>query len=429
MAGSQHPGAAAAQEPPPPMDERLHEECIGEEHGSRHALGRHRERGGDPERDDGRGADDGSEPGRVREPADRREPSARQPLLVTADERLLDDLVRLATAVGAELTLASDPGSARAVWTRAPLVLVGADQAAPLARSMPPRRRGVVVVGYNLEQTLDWRRTVQLGADDVVSLPEQEVWLSERLADALEDSGDEGVVVGVIGGRGGAGASTFAAALAITAANSGRNSVLVDADPLGGGLDLVLGAEATGGLRWPDLIASRGRIPAAALRSALPRVHGLALLSYDRGQVRAVPTAAMRAVLGAARRFHHLIVVDLPRHLDEAGEEALRACSSLLLVVPTEIRAAAAAGRVARTVAPHIADIRLVARGPSPAGLAADDMARGLDLPLTGELPPEPGLAAALERGDPPARNRRGPLSTFCTRLLDELGIPRKERR
>src|SRR5262249_43474442 len=44
-------------------------------------------------------------------------------------------------------------------------------------------------------------------------------------------------VIGVVGGRGGAGASTFAAVLAAMAGLGGR-AILVDLDPIAGGLDV-----------------------------------------------------------------------------------------------------------------------------------------------------------------------------------------------
>src|SRR5450759_3038179 len=69
----------------------------------------------------------------------------------------------------------------------------------------------------------------------------------------------------------------------------------------------------------------------------------------------------------------------------------------------------------------HCPDVRVVVRGPAPAGLDADVIAASLDLRLAGQLRPEPGLAAALERGEPPARRGSGPLSRLCGRLLDEL--------
>ena len=54
----------------------------------------------------------------------------------------------------------------------------------------------------------------------------------------------------------------------------------------------------------------------------------------------------MRSVVAAAARMSDLVVVDLPRHVDEAAAEALAVATVTLLVVPAEVRAVAAAGRV-----------------------------------------------------------------------------------
>ena len=67
------------------------------------------------------------------------------------------------------------------------------------------------------------------------------------------------------------------------------------------------------GARWPELLNASGRVSAAALRSALPSIDGLAVLSWDRSDVTALPPEAMRSVLGAAQRSSDLVVVDLPR--------------------------------------------------------------------------------------------------------------------
>ena len=99
----------------------------------------------------------------------------------------------------------------------------------------------------------------------------------------------------------------------------------------------------------------------------------------------------------------------------------LSTATTVLLVVPNEVRAAAAASRVAATVGLLCADLRVIARGPSPAGLVGDQVASALGLPLQAELRAEPGLDLALERGAAPARRGRGPLSVACGRLLDEL--------
>ena len=68
------------------------------------------------------------------------------PLLVTADEPLLDELLRLAAAAGSTPEVARDVPAALRAWPRAPLVLVGHDLADTLARASPSRREGVFVV-------------------------------------------------------------------------------------------------------------------------------------------------------------------------------------------------------------------------------------------------------------------------------------------
>jgi len=92
-----------------------------------------------------------------------------------------------------------------------------------------------------------------------------------------------------------------------------------------------------------------------------------------------------------------------------------------VLVVPTEVRAAAAAACVAAAVGDLCADLRLVTRGPSPSGLTGAQLAGSLGLPLLAELRAEPGLDLALERGEPPAQRTKGPLRAACRRLVDEL--------
>lgn len=349
--------------------------------------------------------------------------SSARPLLVVDDPDVLEELLRLAGSTGTEVDVASDSLSARRCWRSAPFVVVAAGLVASGGFRLP-RRSGVVLLGDSLDDAQVWQHAVQAGAERVVFLPESEEWLTARLADAAEEASGEGVVVAVVGGRGGAGATTLACALAVTAARSGRSALLVDGDPLGGGVDLVFGGESDRGLRWSDLSGTRGRVPAAALADALPRMGGLSVLSCDRGSTGAVPAEAMSAVLAAGRRAHDLVVVDLPRTPDDAARAVLGVAASVLLVVPAEVRAAAAASRVAAAVGLLCADLRVVVREPAPGRLDAGALARALGLPLAGHLRPEPGLELDLERGEPPARRGRGPLADLCARLLEEVAPP-----
>ncbi|MER0446563.1 septum site-determining protein Ssd [Streptomyces sp. Edi4] len=340
------------------------------------------------------------------------------PLIVTEDEDLLDDLLRLCAAAGTEPEVCHGVPGREGGWESAPLILVG-DDAAPRLRGAS-RRRGVLLVGRDQDDPGVWQAAVELGADHVLRLPDAEPWLVDRIADAAEGVGRPALTVGVIGGRGGAGASTLACALAVTAARSGRRTMLIDGDPLGGGLDVLLGGEHTDGRRWPDFAASRGRVAGGALEESLPRLHQLRVLSWDRGDSVVIPGEAMRAVLAAARRRGGVVVVDLPRRIDDAVVEALAQLDLGLLVVPAELRAVAAANRVASSVGMVLRDLRAVVRGPCAAGLDEQWVATALGLPLAGELPLEPGLLEAQEGGAPPGSAARGPLARFCAAFWDQ---------
>lgn len=347
--------------------------------------------------------------------------SDRRPLLVTKDPELLDDLLRLCAAAGAEPQVARDELAARQVWETPRAVVVGSDLAGHLARPRPPRRSGVVIVGLDRHEAGVWDTAVLIGADTVVFLPDAQSWLVDRLCDAGDGPASRGVTVALIGGRGGAGASILAAALGRVAADDGVPTMLVDADPLGGGIDLVLGSEAAAGLRWPDLTSTSGRLSAESLRLALPRAGRLTVLSCGRGDSLRLPVEAVRAVLDAARRSHDLVLVDLPRHLDEVAESVLSTAALTLLVVPAEVRATAAAARVAVGAGLMSADLRVVVRGPAPSGLTADLVSDTLGLPLAGWMDAEPNLPRAQEHGRPPAVAAKGPLARLCRALLTDL--------
>ncbi|MBY6304169.1 septum site-determining protein Ssd [Streptomyces clavuligerus] len=338
------------------------------------------------------------------------------PLIVTEDMELLDDLLRLCAAAGTEPEVHHAVPERRGAWEAAPLVLVG-DDAAERCRGAV-RRSGVLLVGREQDDPDVWRLAVEIGADGVVRLPDAERFLLDRIADAVEGVGEPATTVGVIGGSGGAGASHLACALAVTAAREGRRTLLVDGDPLGGGIDVLLGGERTEGRRWPDFAGARGRVAGGALEESLPELHRLRVLSWDRGDSVVIPPEAMRSVLAAARRRGGVVVVDLPRRVDEGVAEALAQLDLGLLVVPGELRAVAAAARVASVVGMVLPDLRVVARPPYAPGLDDGWVAASLGLPLAGELPWETGPPTGPADGAPPGRAGT-PLARFCTVFWD----------
>jgi secretion/DNA translocation related CpaE-like protein len=294
-----------------------------------------------------------------------------RPLLLTADPGLLDDVVQLAGGVGRHLEVIAEAGAARSQWAQAPLVLVGLDLAAEVVRRRLPRRGDVVLVWHDMDEPAVWEAAVSVGAEHVAILPDAEDWLAGRIEGLLRPAVTAPVVC-VIGGRGGAGASTLATALALVTVRRGQRCMLIDADPLGGGLDQML----------TDSSARFGPSGAAGSVGGA----ALSLLSWNHDDALQVPAEAMRVALEVGRRDSDLVVVDLPRRLDPAAGLALACGGPVLLVVPAQVRAAAAAVRVATAVersGPAV-DLRVVVRGPTSAGLSPEAVAAGLGLPLAG---------------------------------------------
>ncbi|MGH3775179.1 MAG: septum site-determining protein Ssd [Pseudonocardiaceae bacterium] len=360
---------------------------------------------------------------------------ARRPLLMVAPGELADEVVRLAAAAGCEPDRVTDPEAIRERWTTASLVLLDVQAAMSSANAGLPRRDGVVIVtageaGNRVSAAPDpevWQCAVAVGAEHVAVLPDAEAWLVGTLADAVESPAAPGRVLAILGGRGGAGASVFAVAVAVAVVESGHHALLVDCDELGGGLDLAVGAEETQGLRWPGLALGGGRIPIAALRAALPTPRlgyraGLTVLSCDRDGP-GPDGAAVRTVCAAGRRAGETVVCDVPRYPCEPGTAALETADLAVLVVPAEVRAAAAAATVAARVQRCGVALQLVVRGPAPGGLTPNDVSRALDLPLLAAMRPQPGLSGALDRGAVPGRSR-GPLATAARQVLGALDGP-----
>jgi secretion/DNA translocation related CpaE-like protein len=336
------------------------------------------------------------------------------PLIVTADETLLDELLRLAAAAGTTPEVAHDVPSALRAWPRAPIVLVGPDLATPLAVAAPGRRDSVFVVLTAPVEDRVFQVALSLGAESVAELPRSEGWLVERLTDVVDSTPARGLTIGVVGGSGGSGATTLACAIAQIAARSGP-TVVLDVDPLGPGADRVLGLDLAEGVRWEELGHTTGRLSARALRESLPRRDGVAALSwFPGGQPRGLQPFAAREALSAARRGHDTVVLDLPRAPDPLVEELAAHCDQVLVTIVTSVAGVAAA-------------IRLCGRFPDPGvlglvvrGSAMDDdaLARLTGVPVLLRMSDQRGLAETIDLGLGPVRSRRGPLGRAAASLL-----------
>ena len=332
-------------------------------------------------------------------------------LLVTSSTSLHDAVVALCAAAGVEARVCADPGVALAAWSGADLVLVGADAAGAVVALAPPRRAGVHVVGQGVADPV-FRAAVELGAESVLDLPEATEWLVGALGDVGERA-SPGRTVGVVGGAGGSGATTLACALAQWHA-ARAPTLLVDADPLGPGLDRLLGMEDLPGVRWEGLLETAGRLGARALREGVPRRDHLGVLTWS-GLRRRLDVPTARRILSAAVRGHDLVVVDLARQEAVGLAELADRCDDLLVVAPATVPGLAATARLVAQLG-RTDRAGLVLR-PGAVGDTAAEQVTGL--PVVATVGDQRGLAASVDRGLGPLPGR-GPLARAARDLLAE---------
>ena len=337
------------------------------------------------------------------------------PLVITRDETLLDELLRLAAAAGVTPDVAPDGVGGLAGWSAAPLVIVGADVASELAALRPRRREGVHVVSFGGFADDSMAVALALGAENVADLPRSGEWVVELLTDLGDERPRRAWTVGVVGGSGGAGATTFAAALGQVAALSGP-TLVVDTDRIGPGLDRVLGLEGRTGVRWDELCRTTGRLGAVSLREGVPRQGGLGVLTFYAGRQPALPAFAVREVVAAAQRGHDTVVVDLPRVRDEVLDEVMVRCDRVVVVTRPTLAGLTSTERVVGGL-PDPRRAGLLLRG---AGLEPDEVRRVLSTPVLASMGDQRGLAEAVDLGLGPVRSRRGPLARAARAVLAE---------
>ncbi|WP_067703882.1 septum site-determining protein Ssd [Nocardia jejuensis] len=343
-------------------------------------------------------------------------------LALVSDSRLREEVRRIAAAADRRLDERVAP-LGRHPWLAASVVVLDAESARCCASAGHPRRDGILLVTDGKPGLLDWQCATEIGAEQVVSLPTAADTLIMAFATHDRRGQEHGAVIAVAGAVGGAGASTMAAAIALTAASRSRDrTLLVDAAPYGGGLDLLLGAESTPGLRWPDLTIEDGRVAAPALHDALPSVAGVGLLSCGRRcTATELAPSAVRSIVEAGRSAGDLVVCDLSTERSPHADLILESADLAVLVVPARLRAAAAAESVAAHLTARNPNVQLIVRGPSPGGLRGADLATAVGLPLLAAMTSQPYLAERLERGGLTIR-RRSPLHAAATAVLDALG-------
>ena len=203
-----------------------------------------------------------------------------------------------------------------------------------------------------------------------------------------------GLVIGVIGACGGAGASTVAAGLALTAPEP---AFLVDAVPCSGGLDLMLGVEESPGARWEDFTTSSdlSLLDAARLQEACPARGNVAVLTASRStHPQLVTVEDVLPVVQA--HIAGVSIVDLSPWSDYTAEIA-RACDEIVLVTPPEVRPVAAAAHAVAFAQAARLNVHVVARYRSWSSMSPSEMADVIGTDITVEIPRIGSLARTCE--------------------------------
>jgi secretion/DNA translocation related CpaE-like protein len=198
-------------------------------------------------------------------------------------------------------------------------------------------------------------------------------------------------VLGVVGGSGGVGASTFAAVLAAVLGEQAPNgSFLIDADPAGGGIDLLLGAEHQPGARWSAVRTRGGALDPAVLTAGLPRWGPVSFLAAD---IDPAPAAIQQVLVAAAGCGP--VVVELPRWPTAAHATVANSCQLIVLVTGSSVRAISAARQVSSGIIDRPLGVVVVRRrNDTSSGRIAD----WLGVPLVGTVP------ASAPESDPTLR-------------------------
>ena len=258
-----------------------------------------------------------------------------------------------------------------ALWCAAPVVLVSGCCLDQVPTHSP--RPDVYLLATTPDQatTTAARRLAWTG---VFTVPADSTRLRATLREVLTVPRR---MIGVIAGTGGAGASTLATAIAVRALRQRRSALLVDTDPLGGGLGHLVGDLHT--MPVDDLV---GRIT---------------LLDWDIPTLELDPQAALRVVTTVVPQYP-VTVVDLPRRLDAAARVFAHACQRLIMIVPGGDDHTISATRQVLTSLEDVTDRRRVwvATRTLPGCYPPIEVAAALGLPLATDIGPLADAAAAI---------------------------------
>lgn len=259
-------------------------------------------------------------------------------------------------------------------------------------------------------QPIDRVTALESGADEYMSKPAETRELMEHinglLAKAAQQAPREGLIVSMLGLRGGVGRTTLATNLAAILQRSSEKTVcLLDLSPAGGqvAMHLRLRARPT----WADLPSVSQLDWPKVEENLLRHSSGLRVLAApDRPQLPLAPAGELTTgLLTLLRENCAFTVIDLPALFNPAVEAALTLSDIVLHVVTPEVVAVQIATR--SSAALNQSDITLKEQAyvlnqvTTEAQLSPDTVERGLKTRLAFTIGYDPNQMRALAQGMP----------------------------
>jgi pilus assembly protein CpaE len=248
-----------------------------------------------------------------------------------------------------------------------------------------------------------------VGAADVLILPQsaETLMFALRKAARVATATAAGKVVTVFSPKGGSGKTVLATNLAVAAARSGQETLLVDLDLQFGdsALTLAVAPRAT----ITDLAASAGDVDSEKLKAFVsrdPRT-GVDVLPAPQRPEEAdmIGQAELAAILSVARNAYDAVVIDSGPLFDAAVLAALDHSDQLLLVSNPEVTSLKNVRIGLETIDRLGFDrerVSLVAnRLGAAGGVGQADIEQALDAKIAFELPDDPEIPAAINRALP----------------------------
>ncbi len=295
----------------------------------------------------------------------------------------------------------------------------------------PPRGslNGSTLITVDTSQSVGTlRRAIRSGAVGFYLWPAEREGLAEAAARIRPPLGEpverKARVVAVYGSRGGVGATFVATHLAAALARRGRRCVLVDLD--------VAFADATAAVGVPederprtigDLLPLGDEISPRHVDEVLWRhPGGFHVLLSPGGEIGPIDVRGrhFRAAVTAARQVSDVVVLHVPRALDEVSRTGLEIADRVLFVLGLDVLSFRDAKRVIDAVGLEERSAFVVNRAHRSA-ITANDVERVFGAAALAVIPTDRAAAAAQDRGRLlPMRGRVGRSIDRLARRLEE---------